>query len=174
MNHVLVVRVRNTNAVVDKINKKGGKMTTRIIVWTIVGLLVLAFVIFLLPQIREGKRLEQSQKLYSKEHIISDEQAYQDYIARCERDVSKFAKQIEQRKARLTNPTPAQADLLNQLDEKYNEFTKIVSELKEKTTREDRDAAFTTLRELKSDMRKMIRQLGGRTATASGKEEGGE
>lgn len=136
---------------------------TRIIIWTLVGLAVLAFIIFFLPQIREGRKLQQSSKIMSKETIISDEEAYANYIARSERDVARFTKQIEQRKTKIANPTPAQATILENLDMKFADFSSTVSQLKGKTTREEREQAFTHIGELKKEIRNMIRSLGGKT-----------
>ncbi len=137
---------------------------SRVIIWTIVGLAVLAFIIFFLPQIREGRRLQQSQKLISKEHIISDDEAYSDYVARAEKEVERYSKQIEQRKSKIAKPTSAQVTIFENLDTKFTDFSSAVSQLRGKTTKEERDQAVTHTNELRKEIRTMIRNLGGKTS----------
>jgi len=137
---------------------------SRVIIYTLVGLAVLAFIIFFLPQIREGRKLQQSAKLMSTANIISDDEAYEDYVTRSESEVARFTKQIEQRKTKIANPTPAQVTILENLDTKFTDFSSTVSQLRGKTTKEERDQAVTHVNELKKEIRTMIRNLGGKTS----------
>lgn len=134
---------------------------TRIIVWSIVGLLVLAFIIFFLPMMRQSRQEQAAIKAMSTANIISDAEAYEKFISTSERDVRTFTNRIEKRKSKITNPTPSQQALLDNLDAKFTEFQTAVSELSSKTNKDEKEVAVNKVKELKKEIRSLIRDLGG-------------
>ena len=133
---------------------------TRIIVWSIVGILVIAAVIFTFSQ---RKHNQNTLSPISTEKIISDAEAYDKFITSSEKEVERSAKRINQRKEKITNPTPAQQSLLNDLDSKFVEFQSAVSELSGKTSQEEREIVVNKVKDLKKELRNLIRDLGGKT-----------
>ena len=140
---------------------------TRIIVWSVVGLAVLAVIIFVVPQMREQKRLQQGAKLFSTEHIVSDAEAYDKYIARSEREVERYSKKLEVIKTRAVSLTAEQQTMLANLEVKIGEMATAVADLKNKTTREEKDAAVTYVKNIRKEITTKIRDLGGKTTSPS-------
>ncbi len=138
---------------------------TRIIVWTLVGLAVLAVVIFFVPQIREQKKLQAGTRLYATEHIISDAEAYDKYISRSERDAERFNKKLDTQKSKISSMTAEQQTMLADLEAKVGEFSTAVADLKNKTTREEKDAAVTNVKNLRKEIMTAFRDLGVRTTS---------
>lgn len=138
---------------------------TRIIVWSLVGLAVIAFAIFFLPQLRQGKKEQTAIKMMSKEHIISDAEAYDKYVSRCDRDVDRFSKRLDALKAKIAAMTPEQQTMLTDLEAKIGDFSAAVADLKNKTTREEKDAAVTNVKSLRKEIMTSIRDLGGKTTS---------
>ena len=140
---------------------------SRIIVWSVVGLALIAVIIFVLPQMREQKKLQQGAKVYSTEHIVSDAEAYDKYITRSEREVERYSKKLEVIKARAVSLTSEQQTMLANLEAKIGEMATAVADLKNKTTREEKDAAVNNVRNIRKEITTKIRELGGKTTSPS-------
>lgn len=138
---------------------------TRIIVWTLVGLAVLAFVIFFVPQMRQSKREHAALKKLSKDYIVSDAEAYDKFVARSEKEVERFTNRLTQIKSKITNPNSEQTTLIGNLEAKITEFSAAVTELSGKTNRDERDQVVTKVSDLKKDIRTLIRSLGGKASS---------
>ena len=136
---------------------------SRIIVWSVVGLVVLAFIIFFLPMMKQSKNEQAAIKAMSTSNIVSDAEAYEKFIKTSERDIKTFTRRIETRKSNITAPTPSQQTLLESLDAKFIEFQNAVAELSSKTTKEDKEVIVTKVKDLKKEIRNLIRDLGGST-----------
>jgi hypothetical protein len=136
----------------------------RIIIWSIVGVLVIAAFIFTLSQ---RKRNKYNQPPTTTANIISDAEAYEKFTTSAEKEVERSAKRIDQRKEKLTNPTPAQQALLSDLDKKFVEFQSAVTELRGKTSQEEREIAVNKVKDSKKELRNLIRDLGGKTTGES-------
>ena len=135
---------------------------TRIIVWTIVGIVVVLGVVFIVKA-RSGK-------VPQNVSITSDE-AYTAFITRYEKRIEQLNASVEKAKGAIANPTPEIQQMITDLNTKMQDLTTTINEMKAKTTPADREAAVKKVRELSSDIRKSIRNLGG---TVGADEEGGE
>ncbi|MEO0091335.1 MAG: hypothetical protein ABIK61_01295 [candidate division WOR-3 bacterium] len=134
---------------------------TRIIVWTIVGILVVVAVIFTVTSRRQQRQMMGVLPVKGE--------AYDAFIARSEKDLDRLLQRSEEVKGKLTAPTPEQQSMLMELDSKLNELATIVASLKEKEDRKEREEAVIQIRDLKRDIRRLIRDLGGRVVeTGSG------
>jgi chromosome segregation ATPase len=140
---------------------------SRIIVWTLVGLAVIAFAIFFLPQLRQGKKDQQAIKALSKEHIVTDAEAYDKYVSRSERDADRFSKRLGALKSRIGSMTAEQQTMLTNLEAKVGDFSAAAADLKNKTTVEEKDAAVTNVKNLRKEIMTSIRDLGGKTTSPS-------
>lgn len=128
-------------------------MKSRIIVWSIVGVIVVAGVIFIVSQQRYAQRELRVVK------PLSDE-AYERYIAQMERQITRFNNRLTRIKAKYPNPTPELQQAFTDLEAAIGEFAQAVENLKGKTTREERDQAYTQTQEAAKKVRRMIRDLG--------------
>jgi chaperonin cofactor prefoldin len=143
-------------------------MRSRVIIWTLVGLAVLAFIIFFLPVMRQAQRDKAAgNPAKVTERIISDAEAYDKYVSRSERDADRFSKRVETLKGKIANMTSDQQTILTNLEAKVSEFSAAVAELRNKTTSEDKNAAVTNVRNLRKVIVTMIRDLGGGTTSPS-------
>ncbi|MCX7784887.1 MAG: hypothetical protein N2201_01465 [candidate division WOR-3 bacterium] len=129
---------------------------TRIIVWTIVGILVVVAIIFTVTSRRQQRQMIGVLPVKGE--------AYDAFISRSEKDLARLTQRSEDVKAKLTAPSPEQQAMLTELDAKLNELSAIVSSLKEKEDRKEREDAVIQIRELKRNIRRLIRDLGGRVA----------
>ncbi|MEO0072911.1 MAG: hypothetical protein ABIK10_05710 [candidate division WOR-3 bacterium] len=137
-------------------------MKSRIIVWTIVGIIVVAGVIFIVSQQRHAHELKVTKPL-------SDE-AYERYIAQMERQITRFNNRLTRIKAKYPNPTPELQQAFSDLEAAIGEFAQSVENLKGKTTREERDQAYTQTQEAAKKVRRMIRDLGESATSQEGEE----
>jgi peptidoglycan hydrolase CwlO-like protein len=144
-------------------------MSKRTIIIVVAGLAVIALLkFFILPSMTKDVRAEKiGASLYTTKNIISDAEAYDKYISRSEREVERFGKRIDALKARVSSLAPEQQTMLTDLEAKLVEFSNAVADLKNKTTREDKDAAVTTVKNIRKEITTQIRALGGRTTSPS-------
>ncbi len=134
---------------------------TRIIIWTIVGILVVVAIIFTVTARRQTRQMIAVLPVKGE--------AYDAFVSRSEKDLARFMQKSEEVKGKLTTPSPEQQAMLTELDSKLNELSTIVTSLKEKEDLKEREEAVIQIRELKRDIRRLIRDLGGRVAeTGSG------
>lgn len=134
---------------------------TRIIIWTIVGILVVVAIIFTVTSRRQARQMMGVLPVKGA--------SYDAFVVRSEKDLDRLLQRSEEVKGKLTTPSPEQQAMLTELDSKLNELSTIVASLKEKEDLKEREEAVIQIRELKRDIRRLIRDLGGRVAeTGSG------
>jgi prephenate dehydrogenase len=127
-------------------------MKSRIIIWSIVGIIVVLGIIFIATQRRGAEELRTVKPL-------SDE-AYARYIAQMEKQISRFNTRITRIKAKYPNPTPEIQKALEELELAVDEFAKSVENLKGKESKQEREEAYNQTQEAAKKVRRMIRDFG--------------
>lgn len=146
-------------------NLSGGEMQrdmTRIIVWTIVGILVVLGIIFLVWSRRQAAQMRAT-------YPVSDK-AYENFRLMSEKRVEQLKARAERAKAKISAPGPEIQAIVNELDAKLTEFETAVSELKGVTGQKEREEAVKNVQQLSREVRKLIRDIGGSATTPSGGE----
>lgn len=128
---------------------------SRVVIWTIVGIVVVLGVIFIVTSRRQNRDMVAIKPL-------SDE-AYETFMHRMDRQITSLSNRIARVKAKYPSPGPEIQSIFNELDVSYNEFVASVQDLKGRNTAEDRDKGYTTTQEKIKRVRKLIRDLGGTT-----------
>lgn len=139
---------------------------TRVIVWTIVGLAVVASVIFLVVS-RKGAAT------YEKPQMKSDK-AYEVFVVRYEKRLVQMTERATEAKGAVTNPTPEIQTMITELDQKLADFTTAVGEMRSKTIAADREEAVRKVQALYRDIRKLIRDIGGTVGSTAEEGDDGE
>lgn len=136
---------------------------SRVILWTIVGIVVVLGLIFVV------KTRKQAATMSGVSLPLKDE-AYESFVKRFERRIAKIQETAEQTKSAIAKPTPEVQKMINDLDAKLQEFSTTVSEMRNKTTSQEREETVKSVRQLYRDIKKLIRDLGGSVGAS---EEGG-
>lgn len=128
---------------------------SRVVIWTIVGIVVVLGVIFIVTTRRQARDMVAIKPL-------SDE-AYTSYVNRMERQIDIFHKRIDKVKTKYPSPSTDIRAMLDQLDIEMAGFENEVQNLKGKNTTAERDEAYNATHERVKKIRKLIRDLGGTT-----------
>lgn len=128
---------------------------SRVVIWTIVGIVVVLGVIFIVTTRRQARETVAIKPL-------SDE-AYTSYMHRMDRMINNFNNRIARVKAKHPSPTPEIQTMLNELDTEMTAFIAAVQDLQGRTTTQAREEGYTIVQEKIKRIRKMIRDLGGTT-----------
>ncbi|MDW8114646.1 MAG: hypothetical protein RMJ34_06910 [candidate division WOR-3 bacterium] len=135
-------------------------MKTRTIVWTIVGIVVVAGVIFTIISRRQAGTLGP----YHRTRDMADWQRdYQNMVE----DIEKFQKRYERVKGKIASPTAEESNLMSQIDAKIAEWRTETEKFNQLQTEEERKAWWDKVTELRKEARKLLRTL-----RKGGEEEG--
>lgn len=133
------------------------KDMTRIIVWTIVGIVVVLGVIFTVWSRRQAAQMKAS-------YPVSD-QAYEQFILRYEQRIENLKMRAGRAKAKITTPSPDIQAIIDELDAKMIQLETTVSESKGITGEKQREEACKNISQLFREARKLIRNIGGSVST---------
>jgi hypothetical protein len=137
-------------------------MKTRTIVWTIVGIVVVAGVIFTIVSRRGAGPMG---PYYRKRDIADWQRDYQNML----KDIEKFERRYE--KAKPANPTAEESNLMSKIDATVQEWKTETERFNQLQTDEERKAWWDKVTELRKEARKLLREL---KKGAGGEEEEGE
>jgi peptidoglycan hydrolase CwlO-like protein len=126
---------------------------TRIIVWTIVGILVVAGVIFFVSTRKQSNS--------NMQQIKMTDQAYERVTATYQNRVDRLKDIISKIKDKYQNPSGEIQSLIDDLDTKINALEAAVADLPSKTDLDARLAATKNIRAIYNDAVKTIKAIGG-------------
>ncbi len=139
-------------------------MKTRTIVWTIVGIVVVAGVIFTIISRRQAGALGP----YHRKRDMADWQKdYQNML----KDIEKFQTRYEREKGKISSPTGEESNIMSQIDATLQEWKTETEKFNQLQTEEERRAWWDKVTDLRKEARKLLRTLrkgGGK----EGEEEG--
>ncbi|MEO0102188.1 MAG: hypothetical protein ABIK81_00595 [candidate division WOR-3 bacterium] len=136
-------------------------MKTRTIVWTIVGILVVAAIIFTIIARRGAAVLEGKRTM--------TEEDYRDYKMREEKRLAKFEERYQRRAGSISNPTEAEKAKMDEVTTKIAQLKTYLAEYEGLTTDEARKEWYEKCRTTEKEMKKAFREL-----FRMGEEEGEE
>jgi len=126
-------------------------MKTRTIVWTIVGILVVAAIIFTIVASRGSAVLEGKRTM--------TEEDYRDYKTRAEKRVAKFEERYQRKLGTIPNPTPEEKAKMDEVTAKINQLKNYLAEYDGLTTDEARKEWYERCRTTEKEMKKAFREL---------------
>lgn len=137
-------------------------MKTRTIVWTIVGIVVVAGVIFTIISRRQASTLGP----YHRKRDMADWQRdYQNML----KDIEKFQRRYDREKNKIANPTAEESNIMSQIDAKIEEWKTETERFNQLQTEEERRAWWDKVTDLRKEARNLLRTL-----RKGGEEEEGE
>ncbi|MEO0089943.1 MAG: hypothetical protein ABIK59_00050 [candidate division WOR-3 bacterium] len=135
-------------------------MKTRTIVWTIVGIVVVAGVIFTIISRRQAGTLG---PYYRTRDMADWQKDYQNMLE----DIEKFQTRYERAKGKIASPTAEESNLMSQIDAKIQEWKTETERFNQLQTEEERRAWWDKVTDLRKEARKLLRTL-----RKGGEEEG--
>ncbi|MEO0098879.1 MAG: hypothetical protein ABIK99_01845 [candidate division WOR-3 bacterium] len=136
-------------------------MKTRTIVWTIVGILVVATIIFTIVARRGSAVLEGKRTM--------TEEDYRNYKIREEKRLAKFEERFQRRLGEIPNPTEEQKAKIDEVNGKIAQLKTYLAEYDGLTTDEARKEWYAKCRATDKEMKKAFREI-----FQMGEEEGEE
>lgn len=135
-------------------------MKTRTIVWTIVGIVVVAGVIFTIVSRRQAGTLG---PVHRRRDMADWQRDYQNMLE----NIEKFQRRYEEAKSKITNPTAEESNLMSQIDAKVQEWKTETERFNQLQTEEERKTWWEKVTNLRKETRKLLRDL-----KKGGEEEG--
>lgn len=126
-------------------------MKTRTIVWTIVGILVAATIIFTIVARRGAAVLEGKRKM--------TEEDYRDYKTREEKRLARFEERYHRRLGSIPNPSEEEKAKMDEVTTKIAQLKTYLAEYEGLTTDEARKEWYEKCRATEKEMKRAFREL---------------
>ncbi|MEO0111316.1 MAG: hypothetical protein ABIK77_03100 [candidate division WOR-3 bacterium] len=127
-------------------------MKTRTIVWTIVGIVVVAGIIFFIVSQRQSGILK---PVHRKRDMADWQKEYQNMLE----NIEKFQRRYEKVKGKIATPSAEESNLMSQIDAKIQEWKNETERFNQLQTEEEREEWLRKTKDLRNEARKLLRDL---------------